>query len=77
MTINFLGYKTSLQHLIESFKDFSETQIDSKNSGKIHGHLWKKKYTSVNFFRIFEAYVRLKKNSRRHVQERVFENSQG
>ena len=32
--------KTPLRHPIENFKDFSGTRIDSKNSEKMHGHLW-------------------------------------
>ena len=32
--------KTTSHHPIEHFKDFSFTHIDSKNSEKIHGHLW-------------------------------------
>ena len=30
----------SPRHPIDTFNDFSGTQIKSKNSEKIHGHLW-------------------------------------
>ena len=32
--------ETSPQHPIKNFQDFSKTHIDSKNSEKMHGHLW-------------------------------------
>ena len=54
------------RHPTEKFKDFSKAQIDSKNPEKIYGHfIYGKKYTSVNFYRIFEANLLLEKNKSR------------